>query len=149
MVLPSDNESQRLLGEKLKSRPDFQSLIMLIESLLGDNGCPWDRERTLADCPKYLDGELREVIEAVESGDDANLEEELGDLLFMVAFTIKVAEKEGKLSQTGVFERILNKMVYRHPHVFGGEMEAETAGDVLDNWGKLKEQEKAKKVDGD
>jgi uncharacterized protein YabN with tetrapyrrole methylase and pyrophosphatase domain len=144
MSLPDEKDARREYGEELRSRREFASVMTLIEALLGENGCPWDRDRKLQDCPKYLEGELDEVIEAIASGDDANLEEELGDLLFMVAFTMKVAEKEGRLSPESVYGRILNKMVHRHPHVFGGEMVAETPGEVLDNWDKLKEQEKAK-----
>lgn len=143
MSLPGDIESRRELGAKLKSNPNFESVLNLIDTLLGDKGCPWDRARSLADCPEYLNGELKEVIEAIESGDNDNLEEELGDLLFMVAFTAKIADKEGRINVERMFERILNKMVYRHPHVFGGEMTAETSDEVYDNWQKLKAQEKS------
>ncbi len=115
----------------------------MIDTLLGEGGCPWDQARKLEDCPKYLQGELAEVIEAISSGDDENLEEELGDLLFMVAFAAKVGAKEGRMTLRGMFERLLEKMVYRHPHVFGGEMTASTPGEVLDNWEELKRREKA------
>ena len=142
MPVPHDREMRRALGEELKLDPGFENVARLIDTLLGEGGCPWDRARKLEDCPKYLQGELDEVLEAIESGNDENLEEELGDLLFMVAFTAKVAEKESRVTVRGMFERILNKMVYRHPHVFGGEMEASTPGEVFDNWQKLKEQEK-------
>jgi tetrapyrrole methylase family protein/MazG family protein len=138
-----DRESRRALGEEFVSRPGFDSVMRLIETLLGEGGCPWDRARKLEDCPEYLEGELREALEAIGSGDDENLEEELGDLLFMVAFTAKIAEKEGRMSVRGMFERLLGKMVYRHPHVFGGEMEATTPGEVLDNWRELKRREKS------
>lgn len=143
MSLPEDIESRRALGEKLKSNPDFQNMLELIDTLLDEGGCPWDRARTLTDCTKYLKDELAEVIEAIESSDYENLEEELGDLLFMVAFTAKVGEKEGRIEIRRVFEKILNKMVYRHPHVFGGDLTAETSDEVFDNWQILKEKEKA------
>ena len=143
MSLPGDIESRRELGDKLKSNPNFESVLNLIDTLLGDKGCPWDRARSLSDCPEYLNGELREVVEAIESGDNDNLEEELGDLLFMIAFTAKIAVKESRVNIRRMFERILNKMVYRHPHVFGGEMTAETSDEVYDNWQKLKAQEKS------
>jgi uncharacterized protein YabN with tetrapyrrole methylase and pyrophosphatase domain len=142
MPVPHEQELRRALGEELKSNPAFDSVARLIDTLLDEGGCPWDRARTLKDCPKYLKGELDEVLVAIESGDDDNLEEELGDILFMVAFTAKVAEKESRMTVRGMFERILNKMVYRHPHVFGGEMEASTPGEVFDNWQILKEKEK-------
>jgi len=140
-----DRESRRALGEKLASRPDFDSVLRLIETLLGEGGCPWDRARKLDDCPEYLEGELREALEAIGAGNDKNLEEELGDLLFMVAFTAKIAEKEGRMTVQGMFERLLAKMVYRHPHVFGGDLEASTPGEVLANWHELKRREKTRK----
>ncbi len=143
MTLPGDPEKRREYGNRLKSEPGFDSLLALIDALLGEGGCPWDRSRTLEDCPKYLRGELEEIIQAIESGDNDNLEEELGDLLFMVAFTARIGEIEGRLTYKRLFERILNKMVFRHPHVFGGEMNANTPGEVRDNWDELKRQEKA------
>ncbi len=145
MSIPDSTDDRRALGEKLKANPGFGSLLRLIDTLLSDNGCPWDRERKLEDCPEYVEEELREVIEAIKSGNDAELEEELGDLIFMVAFTAKIAEKEGRVTLPGMFERILNKMVYRHPHVFGGEMDAENPDQVLANWEELKRKEKKSK----
>ena len=79
---------------------------------MAEGGCPWDRSRKLEDCPKYIQGELDEVIEAIGSGNNADIEEELGDLLFMVAFTAKLAERDGRLEMKGVFKRILEKMVH-------------------------------------
>jgi tetrapyrrole methylase family protein/MazG family protein len=144
MPLPESHEARREYGETLRSDPSFESITRLIDALLGEGGCPWDRARKLADCPRYLEGELQEVVEAIEFSDDSNLEEELGDLLFMVAFTAKLAEKEGRFNLDGLFQRILDKMVFRHPHVFGGELEARNAEEVLDNWQKLKSEEKSK-----
>jgi len=148
MSLPHDRESRRKLGEELKAAPEFATVEKLIEALLSEGGCPWDRARKLEDCPKYLRGELEEVLAAIESGDNENVEEELGDLLFMVAFAAKIAEKEGRMTVRGMFERILSKMVYRHPHVFGGDMEADTPGEVLANWQELKRQEKCSEGEG-
>jgi uncharacterized protein YabN with tetrapyrrole methylase and pyrophosphatase domain len=144
MCLPNDESGRREFGEALKSNPDFTSLLKLIDALLGEGGCPWDQSRSLADCPKYLAGELDEVVEAIQSGDNSNLEEELGDLLFMAAFTIKIAEKEQKVEISRVLKRIIDKMVFRHPHVFGGEMSAGTPDEVVSNWAKLKSQEKVR-----
>jgi uncharacterized protein YabN with tetrapyrrole methylase and pyrophosphatase domain len=143
MCIP-DKNILRELGENLKKNPRFDSIVTLIDTLLGEQGCPWDRSRTVADFPKYLKGEVDEVVDAVERGDNVNLEEELGDLLFVVVMAIRVAEKEGRLDIDGVFRRIIDKMVFRHPHVFGGDMEATTADQVLDNWQILKAQEKDK-----
>ena len=142
MNFPDDREQRRQFGETLKSEPSFDSLLNLIDALLSENGCPWDRSRKVEDCPKYLENELAEVIDAIRRGDNANLEEELGDLIFMTAFTAKLAEKEGRLRLKGIFERVLNKMVFRHPHVFGGEMEASSSEQVIDNWRELKILEK-------
>lgn len=148
MPVPEDPEKRRALGDELRSEPRFEGVARLIDTLLGEGGCPWDRARTLEDCPEYLRGELDEVVQAIESGDNENLEEELGDLLFMVTFTAKVGEKESRMTLEGMFKRILDKMVYRHPHVFGGEMDASTPGEVYDNWQKLKEKEKAGRRNG-
>ena len=142
MVSSHDESKKRALAEELKSQPDFTSLVKLIETLLGEDGCPWDRARRVEDCPEYLRGELEELNSAIRAMDNAGMIEELGDLLFMTVFTMKVAEKEGRLESRQVFERIVEKMVYRHPHVFGGELKASTAEEVLDNWKKLKAQEK-------
>jgi len=142
MNLPEDRESRRKFGERLKTSPAFDSILELIEALLSENGCPWDRSRTVEDCPKYLESELGEVVDAINRGDNDNLAEEIGDLLFMVAFTAKLAEKEGRLGVKDVFTRILNKMVFRHPHVFGGDMDASSPDQVVDNWHELKKREK-------
>jgi len=145
MNFPDEREQRRKFGETLKSEPSFDSMLNLIDALLSENGCPWDRSRKVEDCPKYLESELAEVIDAINRCDDGNLEEELGDLIFMAAFTAKLAEKEGRLHSKGIkgiFERILNKMVFRHPHVFGGEMEASSSEQVIDNWRELKILEK-------
>ncbi len=136
------HELSRKLAERFKSEPGYENLVALIDTLLGENGCPWDRERVLSDCPKYLRDELDEVVAAIESGDNENLEEELGDLVFMVIFTIRIAEKSGQVNLDGVFRRIIDKMVYRHPHVFGGEMAADNPDQVVSNWKELKEREK-------
>jgi len=145
MPLPDNADGRRKFAEDLKADPGFENLMLLIDSLLGEGGCPWDRERKSPDCPKYIESELAEVVEALESGDDTDLEEELGDLLFMVAFTVKVAEKEGRMSVSDMFRRILTKMVYRHPHVFGGDMDASSPEEVVSNWQELKKKEKSGK----
>jgi len=142
MSLPEDRESRREIGEELKSNPGFESVDRLIGFLLGDGGCPWDRSRRLADCPEYIKSELDEVIEAIGTDEGTDIEEELGDLLFMVVFTARVAKNEGKITIDGLYRRILEKMVFRHPHIFGGEMDADSAEQVVDNWQKLKMQEK-------
>lgn len=145
MTALEDSANRRQLGEQLIADGDFDAIIRLIDILISPGGCPWDQKQTVSDCRQYLTNEVTEVIEAIEKSDDANLEEELGDLLFLVAFVSKLGEKEGRLSLERVFKRILKKMVYRHPHVFGGEMDAVTPEDVLENWMKLKELEKGMK----
>lgn len=142
MNMPPEINDRIILGEQLKSNPEFESIIKLIGILLGEDGCPWDKKRKLEDCPKYLSGELNELIDAIKNNDSDNIKEELGDLLFMVAFTAKLAEREGLLSMTEVFQRILNKMVFRHPHVFGDKIRADSADDVVENWKMLKQKEK-------
>lgn len=121
-------------------RTDLRRLLDLVERLRAPDGCPWDREQTLADARTYLIEEAHEAAAAAAAGDWDDLAGELGDLLFQVAFIARLGEEEGKLDPGGVVDRILDKMVARHPHVFGGE-EAADAEEVLARWEQRKLEE--------
>jgi len=110
--------------------------------LLADDGCPWDREQSFASLRKYVLEEACEVIDAIESGDRAQIREELGDLLLQVVFQAELARKEGAFAIDDVVSGIVEKLVHRHPHVFG-DLEAKDADEVLRNWEMLKAKEKA------
>ncbi|HKT47753.1 MAG TPA: nucleoside triphosphate pyrophosphohydrolase [Candidatus Acidoferrales bacterium] len=112
--------------------------------LRAPKGCPWDREQTHQTLRTYLIEEAYEVLEALESGDDAKFAEELGDLLLQVVFHAQIAREEGRFSISDVIREIHDKMVRRHPHVFG-EARAKNAAEVLKNWEQIKAEERRKK----
>lgn len=119
----------------------FDGLEYVVRRLNGPEGCPWDREQTHATLRPHLLEEAYEALEAIDRGDPAALEEELGDLLLQVLMHAAVAEREGTFQLGDVVERIARKLIRRHPHVFGGAV-AETAEEVYRNWEALKQQEK-------
>ncbi len=105
--------------------------------------CPWDREQTHQSLTRHLVEETYEVVDAIDSGDDDHLAEELGDLLFQVEFHAVIAEQEGRFTMADVARGIHDKLVHRHPHVFGS-VEAATADAVLTNWEAIKKAEKGR-----
>lgn len=116
--------------------------------LRAPGGCPWDREQTFDTIKQYTLEETYEVIEAIENRDWNELPGELGDLLLQVLFYAEMAQEDGKFSIDDVLDRLSDKLVRRHPHVFG-DVEAETAGQVLRNWEAIKDQERAEKQGAD
>jgi tetrapyrrole methylase family protein/MazG family protein len=119
----------------------FERLVQLQARLRAANGCPWDVEQTHLTLRTYLIEEAYEVLEALESGDDAKFAEELGDLLLQVVFHAQIAAEEKRFNAADVVREIHQKMVRRHPHVFG-ERPAQDAGEVLKNWEQLKAEER-------
>jgi MazG family protein len=122
----------------------FEKLVKLQARLRAPDGCPWDREQTHMTLRTYLIEEAYEVLEALESGDDTKFAEELGDLLLQVVFHADIARDEGRFDVANVIEAIHEKMVRRHPHVFG-EKRAKDAKAVLKNWEKIKAEERKAK----
>ncbi len=122
----------------------FQELVALMEKLRGTEGCPWDKEQTHESLKPYLVEETYEVIDAIDSGEPAKLQEELGDLLFQVLFHAQIARERNTFDITGVLKGCLEKMTSRHPHVFGAE-KLETAEEVLKAWHKIKHKESGQK----
>jgi len=120
----------------------FQSFVELIARLRAPGGCPWDREQTHESLKPMTLEEAYEVLEAIDEGDDEALAGELGDLLLQVVFHAQVAQDRRRFAIGDVIERVRDKMIRRHPHVFGGET-AETSGDVLRNWEALKQAERS------
>ena len=114
----------------------------IIDRLRGESGCPWDRKQTPESVQTYLIEEAHEAAAAVRAGQVDEVAEELGDLLFMAFFLIHLYEEKGLFGLDEVGEGICDKMIRRHPHVFGGAT-AETAREVRDNWEKIKADEKA------
>ena len=128
------------MSEKRKKERTFQDLVELCDYLRGKDGCPWDREQTLETLKAFIIEEAYEVVEAVESDDIDELEEELGDLLYQIVFASQICREEGRFDIDGVVTRLYNKLVRRHPHVFGEE-KAKNAEEALKRWHgeKLKE----------
>ncbi len=119
----------------------FQSLLDIVERLRAPGGCPWDREQTHASLKRNLLEECYEVLEAIDSNDPQALAEELGDILVQVAFHADIARENGEFSVEEVLAHINDKLVRRHPHVFGGETAAD-AREVERNWERIKEAER-------
>lgn len=119
----------------------IEQLLEIMARLRAEGGCPWDREQTLASLKQYLVEECYEVIDAIDSGDPARHEEELGDLLLQVVFQAQVRKEEGAFDFEGVARRICEKLIRRHPHVFG-ETRVADSSEVLRNWDRIKLSEK-------
>src|SRR5262245_26234852 len=118
----------------------FESLLSVMARLRGDGGCPWDREQTRESLKPYLLEEAYEVLDAIDECSSGHLIEELGDLLFQVVFHCQVARERGEFSVADVLQRLCEKMVRRHPHVFGESMVAD-AREALSQWDRIKREE--------
>ena len=121
--------------------PKLEQLIATVETLRAPGGCAWDRDQTHESLVRYLLEETYELVDAIETGDDAELIEELGDVLYQVLFHADIAAEAGRFTLEDVAAHMNAKMVGRHPHVFG-DREAETADDVVAMWDDLKRVEK-------
>jgi len=118
-------------------RRTFDDLLGVMDALLGEGGCPWDREQTHDSLKRYLIEEAYETLEAIDAKDDALLCEELGDVLLQIVFHAKIA---GAFGVDDVISGVCKKMISRHPHVFGAA-DAKTSDAVLRNWEKIKRDE--------
>jgi MazG family protein len=122
----------------------FARFVELIARLRAPGGCPWDREQTHESVKPMTIEEAYEVAHAIDEKDDEELAAELGDLLLQVVFHANIAAERGAFRIGEVIERVAQKMVRRHPHVFGGD-DAATSGEVLRNWEAIKAEERAAK----
>ncbi len=123
----------------------FERAVSIMARLRGPGGCPWDRDQTFDTIKPYTLEETYEVLEAIDNRDWPELTGELGDLLLQVLFYSQMASEEGHFSVDDVLDRLSNKLVSRHPHVFG-DVKADTPAEVLRNWEALKAQEKEKRL---
>lgn len=119
----------------------FDRAMAIMRRLRGPGGCPWDAEQSHESLKRYLIEECYEVIEAIDKKDDGLLKEELGDLLLQPLFHAAIAEERGAFTIDGVLETLSEKLVRRHPHVFGVQ-EIRTSDEQVANWEKIKKQEK-------
>jgi len=126
--------------------PAFARLVEIMATLRSPNGCPWDREQTTDSLTPYLIEETYEVLEALETKDWPAFKEELGDLLLQIVFHAQLMAEAGIFTIDDVAQAIADKLVRRHPHVFG-DVKVKDAGEVVQNWVKIKAAEKAGKTD--
>lgn len=129
------------------SKKTFYDLVSLMTRLRGPGGCPWDREQSYEDLKPYIIEEAYEVVGAIDRNDRAALREEIGDLLLQGVFLAEIARLEGSFDIDDSITAICDKLVHRHPHVFG-DVQADTPDQVLSNWEKLKSAERREKKSG-
>jgi MazG family protein len=122
----------------------FDELVRIMATLRGPQGCPWDREQTLASLRPFLLEETYEALEALDRGDLDSLREELGDLLFEIVFLARIAEEGGHFSVADAAADVGAKLVRRHPHVFGDHARLKTAEEVRGKWEEMKAAERGK-----
>lgn len=135
--------------EKLNEteRNAVERLFGIVRRLRGPDGCPWDRKQTLPSMRRYLVEEAYEVVEAIDEDDNAGIREELGDVYLIVTMLAVIGQEDGRFTLSEVFNEIADKLVRRHPHVFGSS-EAATPGAVEAQWEEIKKREKAEKSAG-
>ena len=119
----------------------LDDLVRLVETLRGKHGCPWDRKQTPRNAAVYLIEEVYELADAITAGNPEHIREELGDVLFHVVFIARMFEERGEFDLSEVAQSITEKMIRRHPHVFGEE-NVKTSEEIVENWHKIKLSEK-------
>jgi len=124
----------------MMSKGELEKLIEIMAALRRENGCPWDREQTQQSLKPFLVEETYEVLEAIDEGNPEKVKEELGDLLFQIIFHCRIAAEKGEFDIHDVIHKISEKMIGRHPHVFG-DARFETSEEVLRQWEERKKEE--------
>jgi tetrapyrrole methylase family protein/MazG family protein len=127
--------------------PPIVRLVEIMRILRSPQGCPWDHKQTLQTLKEHLVEESHEVLDAIDSGDRSKLCDELGDLLLQVVFQAQLCREEGAFTFDDVANSIAQKLVRRHPHVFG-DVQVSGSDEVLKNWEAIKKQEKANQTRG-
>jgi MazG family protein len=121
--------------------PELERLVDIIAVLRSENGCQWDREQTHKSLRPNMLEEAYEAVDAIDDGDIPNLREELGDVLLQVVLHSQIAKDNGEFDIEDVARELSDKLIHRHPHVFG-DTKVNSTKDILDNWDKLKKEEK-------
>ena len=132
-----------------KPRYGYEDFLEIMRLLRSPGGCPWDREQTHGSIRRNFLEETYEVLDAIDRDDPHAMCEELGDVLMQIAFHAQIEAERGNFTMEDVVDGVARKLVYRHPHVFGGTMEAETSEQVLVNWEALKRREKGQRSTAD
>ena len=125
-----------------KNSHDFAELLEIVSILRSPDGCPWDRAQTHETMKKCLSDETQEVIEAIDKADDENLCEELGDVLLQVLLNCEIAKERNAFEFSDVVQMLSEKLIRRHPHVFGDIARPETPEESLKLWKSVKKKEK-------
>jgi uncharacterized protein YabN with tetrapyrrole methylase and pyrophosphatase domain len=125
----------------MKLKPAIEDLLRVMAKLRSPRGCPWDREQNHRTLRRHAIEEVYELIDAIEAGDDHEMAEELGDLLLQVVFHCQLARERGAFDFEKVCRQLVNKLVRRHPHVFG-RVKVKDVDEVWANWEKIKKAEK-------
>jgi MazG family protein len=120
---------------------EFDELVEIADILHGPDGCPWDRKQTFQSLRPHILEEVHELLEAVDDDDAEGMVEELGDVLFQIIFYGKLGEKNKRFSLEDIITTVSEKLVRRHPHVFG-DVEVKNADEVVHHWEKAKAEEK-------
>lgn len=118
----------------------FKNLLAIVDKLLSPEGCPWDREQTFFNLQPYLLEEVHELLEAIDAMEGPKISEELGDVLYTLIFIAKLGEKQGLFTLNDSIRTLSEKLVRRHPHVFGS-VKAETSEEIVKNWETIKKGE--------
>jgi uncharacterized protein YabN with tetrapyrrole methylase and pyrophosphatase domain len=125
----------------MKRRRAIDEVLAIMARLRAPDGCPWDQEQDHRTLRYHAVEEVYELLDAIEAGDDFEMEEELGDLLLQIVFHCQLAQERGAFDFDRVARRLADKLIHRHPHVYG-DATARTAGAVLEQWERLKHSEK-------
>jgi len=132
-----------------KTLANFKTVVEVVEKLRGPDGCPWDKEQTQKSLTQYIIEEAFELVEAIESGHQQDIQEELGDFLFQVILQSQVAKDEGHFDLSAVLHGLAEKLIHRHPHVFSPDSQHKAGkkeiSEIWNDWHKLKAQENLKK----
>jgi MazG family protein len=143
--MPEGNAPATAPGTAAAERagPAFERLVAVMARLRAPGGCPWDAEQTHQSLAVHLLEEAHETLDAIDSGNMADLEEELGDLLLQVVFHAEIAAETGTFEIGDVVNGLVQKLIDRHPHVFG-DVQVRGSADVVANWETLKKQQKGR-----
>ncbi len=129
----------------MENKYTIDDLIKIVEKLRGEGGCPWDIEQTHQSIKHSIIEEGYELIETLDAGDWVKAADESGDLLLQIVFHAQIGKEKGEYSMDDVYKAVCEKMVHRHPHVFGDD-KVKDSEEVLDNWSKIKRDDRGQKT---
>lgn len=141
MISPPSSTNRNIMTLQNTHVHPIDQLILVMKKLRSEKGCPWDREQTHSSLKKYLMEECAELMDSIDDKDSEGICEELGDLLMHIVFHSRIAEENKSFTFEDVARGITEKMIRRHPHVFGNE-KAENSGEVIEMWESIKKREK-------